>query len=498
MALRNGGSINASSNFSLHSSGTGGNGDAAGDGTGGVVLLSIANGSLTSPFVRLSSVGFAGNQFSGGTRIGTGFGGSAAINLINSAAVLSADFVSVSAPGQAGRSEAAFAAFGPLAISGSSGGNGQGGTASITVDAGILNATDTLTIAASGEGGDGFGRGAGGTGSGGTASLTVNGGSVSPVILEIGADGRGEFGASNDSEGGTPAAAGGAGTGGSASLLQTGGFLTTGSIALSATGNAPETIFFGEGGSFTIEYGGGGTVFGDGPATGGTGGLGEGGETSLTITGGNLANISGAPVNSISLDSRGVGGNGGDAFINSSSSQLTRGSGGTGRGGTSTFVFSGGSADFTSVNLDASGAGGISGQEFGEVSSDSSNGGDGGSGFGGAGGAGDRTGAGTGGTITLHAEGGLIRTGDFGLFARGFGSMGGQGGAGGTGTAQAGHPPALLPRPTAGRAVPAAEDRELAVRSTSPRLRMRAAGQEASISAQLPWASMARSIRTGS
>ena len=374
VTLRNGGRIAATSNFLLSSTGSGGNAAAAGDGTGGIVLVSIGNGTLTSPSVGVESVGFAGDQFAGGTRIGTGTGGSAEIRLTNSAAVLSANFVSVSAPGRAGRSEAAFAAFGPVAISGASGGNGRGGTASVTVDSGSLLANTSLTVDATGEGGDGFGGGAGGTGTGGTASFTVNGGNASVFELIVSADGHGGTGANYDSGSGTLAGNGGAGTGGGASLLQSSGTLNTGSILLTATGNAPRRI-----GS----SGGGGTVFGDGPATGGTGGLGEGGETSLTITGGNLANISGAPVNSISLDSRGVGGNGGDAFSNSSSSQLTRGSGGTGRGGTSTFVFSGGSADFTSVNLDASGAGGISGQEFGEVSSDSSRGGDGGSGFGG-------------------------------------------------------------------------------------------------------------------
>ena len=377
VTLRNGGSIAASSNFSLYSSGTGGTGDAAGDGTGGAVLLSIANGSLTSPSVAVQSAGFAGTEFSGGTRVGTGFGGSAAIRLTDPLAVLLSDNLFMSAIGQAGRSRVSAFALAPVATSGAVGGNGRGGTASVTVDNGSLTVNDTLTIDASGEGGDGFGGGKGGTGTGGTASLTVNGGTVSPATLKVGADGRGGFGASNDTENGTPAANGGAGTGGSASLLQTGGTLNTGSISLSATGNAE--VPFGEGGTF----GGGGSVSGNGPATGGTGGLGQGGTTSLKITGGSLANISGAPVNLISLDSRGVGGNGGDAFSNSSTSQLTRGSGGTGRGGTASFEIRNTSADFVSITLDASGSGGFGGEEFGEFSIIPSKGGDGGSGFGG-------------------------------------------------------------------------------------------------------------------
>ena len=428
VTLRNGGSISAGSGFSLASTGLGGSGEQAGDGTGGTVLLDIANGTLNARFVEVGSFGFAGSEFGGGTRTGTGVGGNAAIRLTDPAAFLSTSFLAVSAPGQAGRGRQTLA-FAPLAISGANGGNGEGGIASITINAGTISAGNGLTVDATGTGGGGFSGGTGGSGIGGDAIVTVNGGSVSASQFTVSADGHGGRGGSNDTETNTLAGDGGAGTGGNASVLLGGGNLTVNSLAISATGNA--NIPFGEGNFF--DNGRGGTTFGDGPETAGKGGDGEGGTTELSVTGGSLANISGAPVRSISLDSRGVGGRGGDTVSNTSASQLTRGSGGVGQGGTATFIL-GSSADFEALRLDASGSGGQSGREFGDVSGIPSVGGNGGSGTGGDA------------TITLNApisaftnfESTRLYTVNVGGqgASGGDGAIGGIGGAGSGGTAQ--------------------------------------------------------------
>ncbi|QGN53482.1 hypothetical protein [Novosphingobium sp. Gsoil 351] len=387
MSVSGGATANARNLVALSSEGTGGDGRAAGDGIGGKVLLSIADGRVATSRVDVESTGYAGQPDSGGTRTGTGIGGNAAIELTNPGSQLSASSIYVAAPGLPGFSSVdafdGLAAFDVLAVPGAGGGNGEGGIASVTIDAGQLSA-DTLEIDASGEGGDGFDGGDGGLGRGGAASFTSNGGNTSLSSILITADGRGGFGASSFGEGGgAPGGAGGAGFGGSASLLLNDGALIANSIALRATGNAPQTISFGEGGSFVIEYGGGGTVEGYDPATGGVGGLGMGGTTTLAIAGGSLSNSSSSPVNSITLDSRGVGGNGGDAFSYSSDSRLTRGSGGTGMGGSAAFSYSGRDANFSSIEIDASGSGGSSGSESGGFFTIPSNGGNGGSGVGG-------------------------------------------------------------------------------------------------------------------
>ena len=196
-------------------------------------------------------------------------------------------------------------------------------------------------------------------------------------------NGRGGFGADFNTFSGTLAGNGGVGTGGSATLAISGGLFLSDTILLSATGNASQIVSFGEGNFNIVRHGGGGAVFGEGQATGGTGGLGVGGTTSLTMTGGSLANTSSSPTRSITLDSRGVGGNGGDANTFSANAQLTRGSGGAGRGGTSNFTLLSGATDFTVVTVNAGGFGGASGQDFGSSSAVPSSGGNGGSGFGG-------------------------------------------------------------------------------------------------------------------
>lgn len=375
VTLRNGGSISSAANVSITSRGSGASGSQAGDGTGGTVLVSVADGSLSAPAITVGSYGFAGSQSGGGTRVGTGTGGSATLQLTDLAADVSTSLLTIEAPGQGGGGRAAFASNG---TTGADGGNGQGGTAALVLQAGSLSVDSDLTINALGVGGNGSRGGNGGTGKGGDASLTVSGGNASLFQLTVAADGHGGRGGSNDSEFKIPAGDGGAGVGGTASALLDGGNVTVAAITLSATGNADP--LFGEG-SFFVN-GRGGSAFGDGPETAGKGGDGTGGTTRLTIGGGSLANVSGAPVNSISLDSRGVGGVGGNAVSNSSSSQLAQGSGGNGNGGIASFALSGGSADFQSVNLAASGSGGASGQESGDVGI-ASNGGNGGSGEGG-------------------------------------------------------------------------------------------------------------------
>jgi filamentous hemagglutinin family protein len=441
--VKNGGNIQANT-VRASASGYGGSGSDGGDGTGGTVTFNQGLGFVTATSgISLLAQGFAGRQQTGAGRAGSGLGGTASLNLTGPGGYIVAGLVSLSSLGSTAsrygaRAFAAASSSGAASAppSGGTGGSGVGGTSQVTISDGLFSAS--IAIDAAGEGGNGFSGGNGGAGTGGLALLTVSGGDVSPSTTTIGADGRGGFGADRFS--GTPAGSGGVGTGGFATFALTGGNFHTDSISLSATGNAPQTISFGEGGSFIVEHGGGGAAFGDGPTSAGAGGLGVGGTTTLTMTGGSLANISGLPVRAISLDSRGVGGKGGDANSNSDTSQLTQGSGGNGRGGTSNFTLSARDTDFGSISLNVSGIGGASGQEFGSSSGIPSNGGNGGSGFGGDA------------AITLATavastnSSGLSRS--YSVLAGGSGADGGRGAIGGSGgTGQGGSAQLLVTAP---------------------------------------------------
>ena len=207
------------------------------------------------------------------------------------------------------------------------GGQGRGGTASVTAtDGGGVRADGATLIEAEGSGGL---NGAAGTG--GTASLTIGGstsGTEQLAAVAMSADATG-------GDGYAASAPGGGATGGTVLIRKQGGG-TTPFASLTATANAA---------------GGGGFVeSGYGSQPGGNGGAAIGGGVTLSALGGTL---DGGP---LVLQAIGTGGDGGNGF--------GAGEGSAGTGGAIQLAADGGQATFQQTTLDASGFGGGGGGDL--------------------------------------------------------------------------------------------------------------------------------------
>ena len=309
-------------NLMIHANGRGGTG---GDGFGGFATLTLRDGIFNAGTASLSANGFGG-QGSGGYDFdpalpvsagngGNGYGGSAMIE-IDGTAVITTNLLDAYAAGNGGRG-GDFDSYGNVVGAGGTGGFGQGGTATINLISGDLT-SDAVVADSSGFGGGGghvftsfsggpsTGRGVGGNagdGVGGTSTLNLRG--MTPTIGEsltsqsVGQGGVGGYG--------TTGGAGGRGFGGLAQAIVDD--YDAGALPLYLDSSAVGGI--------------GGTGF-DG--AGGNGGDAQGGTSRVEASGANAALI----VSQANFRTSALGGNGGDAFTDFSSTPAVGGRGGDG------------------------------------------------------------------------------------------------------------------------------------------------------------------------
>ncbi len=313
-----------------------------GQGQGGTInVLVDTGGQISSGALTLDTSG-RGNAGTGGA------GGSAAIRVNGSGTLVAGDvfitadgisnFGSTRQIGQGGSTTFALgtgssANLSSLSLSavGRGPGQGKGGTAALTIDAGAFG----LTLAnGAGLDASGYGQAAagavGGDGIGGTARATVAGGfltlaSSNPLTLT--ASGAGGGGSTSNATDGTPGFDGGAGKGGTASFALTGGAATLPGVAAVAAGN---------GGS-----GGGGSFNGSGVGgAGGAGGLGRGGTATVAV--GGSTTVLAVADSGLLVDASGFGGRGGNGGRQLGSPPDTQGAaggaGGAGGGGSASVL----------------------------------------------------------------------------------------------------------------------------------------------------------------
>ena len=394
----NGGSLQISSNgFSGLVAGV------DGEGRGGQANYAQTGGAVTLTDLVVSANGFGGvGRISTGG--GAGYGGTATIDL--NSGTLDATTITAQAVGLAGNGQSGDDSDPVNPVDGGNGGFGQGGTATINLDGDAVVTTTTLNAFAAGIGGDGGGfvstmgvigaAGSGGDGQGGTTAINLTAGTLTAGDITSDAGGFG-------------------GNGGLLSDLNS--LPVLGSVVGGNGGNA-------RGGTATIDVAtavtAGGTVSSIASATGGTGGdhhIGgfggeaRGGTAQLIVTDFNAGNVTAV------LDSSAVGGDGGAGFNGAG------GSGGFAQGGISRIQADGATARavVTDANFLTSGTGGNGGNA--ELYADNSprfgpNGGNGGDGQGGA--------------VELVANDGTIelgvgRLGVAALTSQGFGGDGGDG-----------------------------------------------------------------------
>lgn len=175
---------------------------ATGDSVGGNASLTITGGTVTAPVLSLSanaSADIGTNGLAGNAR-----GGNASISVSNSGAVLDTGTVFISAT-----------AFGPTNISVPTGGDGQGGTTTLTVANGAsFRAVNSVSIDANGNGG--FGPVQSGNGTGGTTRIEISGANTSFESANTSLEALGNGGGSS---GPVDAQNGGDGIGGRAELV---------------------------------------------------------------------------------------------------------------------------------------------------------------------------------------------------------------------------------------------------------------------------------------
>ncbi|WP_340587485.1 hypothetical protein [Erythrobacter alti] len=354
-------------------SGIGGSGTDGGDGSDNSVSLNIINGAVVQlDSLSLSSSGIGGNAIDG--TAGSGFGGNATLNVINS--TLDVGFLDLSSVGISGL--------------GLTGGLGIGGDATATLDGATVTA-NSFGITSYGQGQKGTGNLEGGSGLGSDAALFLRNGTSLTALSPFGGVAVGSYGEGSS----TQDANAGDGTGGfvlfeadsgsTATLSQlqvnsigfagtstngTAGDSFAGTAIVNLAGNANIDItglFYAGSGAFSSD----GTI--GGSATAGSGILSIAPGTSLSagtalfeasaFAGNGTAGAGGAAVggdfvldlqgtlsvaSSANFDATATGGSG------------TGGDGGSGTGGTIQFANDGGLFDSAAatVTLDASGTGG--------------------------------------------------------------------------------------------------------------------------------------------
>lgn len=258
-----------------------------GTGNGGNASINVVDGNLRisgSTQVVARGIGGYGIQ-----SMGNGVGGNATVNLGGaSAQVQLTGGLDVQGGGYGILSYLALFGVSPVPPEGVNGGNGTGGSATVTI--GDINqfGLPTLTINASGGGDDagsspvngGGSGGTGGTGTGGIASLSLNGEALVLPGLLVEASGAGGNGGRSGNPN-DPAGNGGAGFGGTAT------------IALTGTASLNPTLRFGgEMAAVASGSGGrGGDIVAESLLDSGSGGAGGGGTVSISIGGASQVNV---------------------------------------------------------------------------------------------------------------------------------------------------------------------------------------------------------------
>ncbi|WP_411339266.1 hypothetical protein V6U71_15345 [Sphingopyxis sp. J-6] len=433
--------------------------ESTGDGQGGTMTISVAQGTFSASSINVTADGYGGGV---GSASGIGRGGAA--SYVQTGGDATVGDMSVSANG--------FGGFAPDVS-----GQGLGGNATIDLLGGTLTGADIIAsaVAVGGDGATGndfdpagpVPSGDGGDGQGGTATINIDGTTVDASILAAYATGTGGtggiFAASSFGDPPGNGGAGGNGTGGTATINVTTGTVTTSSILADAAGIGGEggNVFAssssgvpvgtgvggnggeGRGGNATIDFTDAATVTGDitssaagiggsggGGFSGGNGGLAIGGLAQAIVTGFDAGTLD------VTVDSSAVGGNGADG------SNGTGGRGGDARGGTARIEATGAGASATvgQANFVTDGVGGNGGNgalPLGATPAVAPRGGDGGTGEGGAlevvasGGATVLLGPDTSGTVALGSRGTGGNAGNGSAAAFPDGSQGGDGGNGG-------------------------------------------------------------------
>lgn len=319
------------------------------------------------------------------------------------------------------------------------GGNGTGGTASVTVtDDGQLEVNDELFIEAAGFGS--HGTMASGNGTGGRAELrvdsvtTVSEPAIDPIftapVTSISAAGFGGGDVFDTSGGGFNSAAGGNGQGGEVevsfggnvtNVAELGNFLVS-AVGTGGTASAINaTAGNGQGGSIAYTQTGTSVVMDymrlEADGLGGVApllsGNGMGGSVTIDLNGGTFSTVSAGVPNTLSAS--GIGGAGQDGNDSNPSDVIPAGSGGDGTAGTVRFTMDGtATANVNGLALNARGVGGVGGvfESSTFFSPPMGNGGNGGNG--------------TGNSATLDIVSGVFTaTGGIVVDARGVGGTGG-------------------------------------------------------------------------
>lgn len=280
----------------------GGGGNAlGGTATGGTLLLAARDGGLVdafSSFITMSADATGGSADTGGN----GTGGAITLDAAGGSLSFSTQgSLFLSAAGSGGRSFVSNPTTGQGGTITVSGRAGNSGTTALTF--GNFSA-DTSGAIGGNEGFRGGQPGTGGLGLGGTVTTNLSTGTLDAITYTLSAIGTG--GQS------TPGGVAGDGEGGYVTFNQTGGTATFGSLDVSAVGIG------GEG------------AFGDSDFAATAGGTGFGGDATVRVSSTSEA----ATLNAgfVTVDARGVGGNGGFAFEGNS------GAGGNGEGGIALFT----------------------------------------------------------------------------------------------------------------------------------------------------------------
>lgn len=415
----------------------------SGNGIGGTVTVSLTGGTLTSGTISLDARGIGGRGVTGtldtfndgeGSSFeelsysgdgGDGTGGSISVS-IDGDATINSNFMSFSADGQGGVGGDFLTFSGEDSYTSGSGGDATGGTATLNLIGGTVNA-GSIFVSADARGGDG-GRIAnfetgfisfvpgpddtdplGGNAQGGTATIVLadTSGNASLFVNAFASGG----------EGGTILRGyrGGDARGGSAELIVDGSSVASIDAAMDAS------AFGGRGGR---------AIHGQG----GDGGDGFGGTARLTASnGGDVSIADGVELVSLGQGGTGRDGRDGSQFEDYSPVEtgFSGGNGGSGFGGTIALLASNGDVEldtnggegFVFNNVGRGGFGGNgSSNDFGPTTTPT---------FGGNGGGG---GNGQGGTILLRASGGTLTTSDDSSLVLVSGGERGLGGSGGNGT----------------------------------------------------------------
>lgn len=381
-----------------------------GDGTvrGGTARLNVLGGArVDAGGIVINADALGGNDIDGNGIHAVG--GTASLLVSGAGSYVNSDEIRVQANARGGGlyyDDSADTVFGEAAVIG---GNGTGGTASVTVAAdGRLEVNDELYIEAVGYGS--HGSGASGTGRGGTVELrissvtTVSEPMTNPIftapVTNLNAAGLGGGDVFDSSGIGFTSTAGGLGRGGQANIVIGGntanmayldGFVVlAGGFGGTASG-AGATAGNGQGGAITYTQTGTSVVMNSlGFEADGFGGVaptlsgnGTGGSVSVDLNGGTFTTTATGISNILSAS--GVGGAGQSGNDSDPSDVIPAGSGGDGSAGTVRFAMNGtATANINGLTLNARGTGGAGGafESFGLFTPPMGNGGNGGRGTG--------------------------------------------------------------------------------------------------------------------